>query len=383
MARNSCIFGALLVTLGSMAGCGSQAEPMMPPPPKVSVATPICREVGDAAEATGRAEAKETYEVRVRVKGYLQSFKFREGALVKKGDLLYEIDPRTFQADLESAEAELARVEAMVRQTRSEADRAARLRQSRAVSEEEYYQKVANQDTTAANLRKAQAAVETAKLELSFTKIVSPIDGMISRTNVTEGNLVGYNEPTWLTTVVRLDPIYVYFDIPERTLLEYERLVRDNSATALDGKVPVCVGLAIDKGFPHNGFIDFRDNKVDAGTGTIRVRAVIDNKLGILTPGLFCRVKMPIGRPQKRLLVPENALGQDQRGRYVMVVGSDDTVEARTVKVGMMTEDGMAVVESGLKADDSVIVNGLQRARPGAKVDPHRVPVGATSEGTK
>jgi RND family efflux transporter MFP subunit len=361
-----------------LAGCTTAPPPesMMPPPPKVTVRQPTARRLVDMTEATGRAEAPETYEVRVRVKGFLDAIHFTEGATVKKGDLLYEIDPRTFKEDCEIAKAEVARLHAQLRQARSEADRAQRLQQTGGISTEEFIQKLATQDATVAALRKAEAAARSAELELSFTKIVSPIDGVISRTLVTRGNLVGYNEPTLLSTIVRTDPIYVWFDLPERLKLEYDCLVREKGAAALNAKVPAYVGLVVDKDYPHQGCLDFYDNRVDPGTGTIRLRAVVPNKAAILTPGLFCRVKIPIGLPQDRVLVPEQALGLDQRGRYVLVVGADDTVEPRTVKAGMQTADGLVVIEEGLKSDEWVIVNGMQRARPGAKVTPVRPEAG-------
>jgi RND family efflux transporter MFP subunit len=361
-----------LLVLFAVSCTRQPPETTVPPPPKVTVSRPVVRTLADSAEATGRAEAPETYEVRVRVKGFLDAIKFRDGAHVKQGDLLYEIDPRTFQEDLASARAEVARLQAQLRQNRSEADRAQRMQQTNAISQEEYFQKLAAHDITAAAIKKAEAAVRSTELELSFTRIFSPIDGVVGRTLVTRGNLVGYNEPTLLTTIVRIDPIYVYFDLPERLKLEHDHLVREKGATALNAKVPACVGLVIDKGYPHAGHIDFHDNKVDPGTGTIRLRAVIDNKDAILTPGLFCRVRIPIGQARDRLLVPETALGMDQRGRYVLVVGADDTVEQRTVTTGMETDDGLVVIEEGLTGSEWVIVGGLQRARPGAKVTPER-----------
>jgi multidrug efflux system membrane fusion protein len=362
---------AVLVLAVLVAGCNRPAaEEMAPPPAKVTVRLPIARALVDMAEATGRAEAPETYEVRVRVKGFLESIRFREGARVSKGDLLYEIDPRTFKEDLEIARAELGRLQAQLKQARSEADRAQQMRQTLAISQEEYFQKMAAHDITLAMVRKAEAAARNAELELSFTRIASPIDGVISRTLVTKGNLVGYNEPTLLTTIVRTDPIYVYFDLPERLKLEYDHLVREQGATVLDARVPAQVGLVIDKGHPHKGVIDFCDNIVDPGTGTIRLRAVVENKAGVLTPGLFCRVKLPIGAAHERLLVPENAVGLDQRGRYVLVVEADGTVATRTVKTGVQTEDGLLAVEEGLGGSEWIIVNGLQRARPGMKVTP-------------
>jgi RND family efflux transporter MFP subunit len=370
--RLAAILGLVLAT-----GCRQPPpEATAPPPVPVTVSQPVTRRLVDTAEANGRSEAPETYEVRVRVKGFLQAIKFREGARVKKGDLLYEIDPRTFEADLESAQAELTRQDALLKQVRSEAERAQRMRLTKAISEEDYIQKIALQEITLAALRKAQAAVKSAELELGFTRIFAPIDGVISRTLVTQGNLVGYNEPTLLSNIVRTDPMYVYFDLPEKAKLEYDQLVRKQRAAALDAKVPAHVGLCVDTGFPHQGFIDFHDNKVDPGTGTIRLRAVVANPDGVLAPGLFCRVKIPLGLPRDRLLVPENALGLDQRGRYVLVVDENDTVAARTVKTGMQTEDGFIVIEQGLTGDEWVIVNNVQRARPGSKVTPSKKTTG-------
>jgi RND family efflux transporter MFP subunit len=359
------------------AGCMRPPPDTKAPPPKVTVRQSVEREIVGYAEATGRTEAKETYEVRVRVKGFLKAVRFTEGDWVKKDDLLYEIDPRTFEADLESAEGEVARADAQAKMARSEWERADRLRISRAVSEEELIQKFAAHEIAAASLRKARAAAQSARLELGFTKIVSPIDGKIGRTLVTQGNLVGYNEPTLLTTVVRMNPMYVYFDLPEREMQMHDQLVRDQQATPLTAQAETFVGLACDDGHPHRGFIDFRDNKVDPGTGTIRYRAVIENKAGVLTPGLFCRVKVPMGQTKKSWMVPESAVGQDQAGRYVLVVDGEDTVHLRRVALGPAAEDGMVAIEARdgkLNGQEWVVVNGLQRARPEGKVTPVKTP---------
>jgi len=333
--------------------------------------------------------------VRARVKGYLQRVAFREGVEVPKDELLYVIDPRTFQADVDKAQADVNRLDAQVRQAVSEAKRAGVLRGGTTISEEEYVQKVAAADVAKASKKSAEAALESAKLELSFTKVTAPIAGRVSRTLVTEGNFVNA-DATLLTTIVKLDPIYVLFEAPERDFLDYQYLIRVHGApTAQQEKSPVAVGLADDQGFPHRGVIDFRDNRVDPGTGTILLRGVFDNPDRILTPGLFVRVRVPFGRPQPRILIPEMALMADQRGRFVWVVKPDNTVEYRTVSVGWTLDVGMAadapegviggalatariglsfaglaVIEGGLTTSDWVIVNGLQRARAGAAVTP-------------
>jgi RND family efflux transporter MFP subunit len=389
---------ALALLLAAAAACTRQPPPHAElPPPQVTVSHPVRRTLPDASEFTGRLEAVEKYEVRARVKGFLQSIKFREGDDVKKGDLLYEIDPCTFEAALASAQGAAAQLSAQVYQTQTERDRSARLRGTSAVSEEEYIQKDAAFRMAEAALKKAKADAEAARLELGFTKIYAPIDGVIGRTAVTRGNLVGYNEPTLLTTVVKIDPVYVVFDVPERDVQEYDRRVRAGLATPRDAGVPVSVGLVTDKGFPHEGVLDFRDNQVDAGTGTLRVRGVLPNPKRVLTPGQFCRVQVRTGPPRERLFVPEDALGSDQRGPYLLVVNANNTVEDRVVKTGVATDDGFVEVvgvlrptaqgpvltPGGLKPDEWVVVNGLQRARPGAKVDPQRLEAAAPGAAAK
>ncbi len=244
---------------------------------------------------------------------------------------------------------------------------ASRLRPSGAISEEEYTQKQATSESSTAALRQARAALDSARLDLSFTKFHAPISGRISRTLVTVGNLVGSNEPTLLTTILRVDPVYVFFDVPERNFLEYgERVRQGKAATAAEGTVPVLVVLENEKDHPHRGTINFRENRADEGTGTIRLRGELPNPDRSLVPGLFARVRVLIGSPHQRLLVPEVALNADQRGTYVLTV-KDDTVVYRAVKVGT-NDEGLVVIEEGRKPDDRVIVNGIQRARPGAKV---------------
>jgi RND family efflux transporter MFP subunit len=257
--------------------------------------------------------------------------------------------------------------------TVAEAKRAQQLLSNRAISQEEYQQRIAARDVAKAALEQAKAAVANAKLQLGFTKIHAPITGRVGRTLFTQGNLVGAGEPTLLTTLVEVDPVYVYFQVSERAFLDYQKMIHEQgAATAQQGKVPVYVGLANETDFPHQGILDFRNNQVEPGTGTILLRGQLPNPDRLLTPGLFARVRVPVGSARPQLLIPEVALASDQRGTYVLVVRDDNTVESKMVKTGTTTDDGMIVILDGLQPGDWVVVNGLQRARPGAKVQPIR-----------
>jgi RND family efflux transporter MFP subunit len=355
-----------------LAGCKGRVAPPPGGPPPVTVTRPSERNITEYHDFTGWTDAVEAVDVRARVKGFLQKIDFREGTEVTKGQLLYEIDPREYEAAVAQAQAQVKQQEAQLKLAQSEVERTAGLVRSRTVSEEEYTQRVATRDAARAALQQAQATLQNAQLQLSFTRIYAPIDGRISRTLVTVGNLVGATEATLLTTIVRMDPIYVYFNAPERDFLEYQDLIRKEGApTATQDKVPVYVGLADETGYPHAGVINFRDNRVDLATGTMQWRGELPNAARVLVPGLFCRVRVPVGKPHERLLIPQVAIQTDQRGQFVWVVRADDTVEYRPVTTG--TPQGeLIVVEQGLTPDDWVIVNGVQRARRGARVQPQR-----------
>ena len=362
-------FHLVALSIVTIAGCRQAMAPPPPPPAKVTVQIPVHRKIPDAREYTGRIHAMEIVEVRARVKGYLQKVRFTEGAFVEAGKLLYEIDPSTFEADLEKAKAEVARAQTQLNLTTSEYNRVARLRPTRTVTEEEYEQRKAAMSAAGAALEQAKSAVRSAELEIGFTKIKAKIDGKIGRTLVTEGNLVGYNDPTLLTTIVKLDPVHVFFEETEHGLEAYDRLVEQKGLKTLaEAKIPIAVGLAWEKGFPHSGKLDFRDNKIDPGTGTIQLRGEVPNQDGKLTPGQFVRVRVAFGEPRDRLLIPEQAVINDQQGRYVLLVKSDGMVEQRFVETGLVV-DGLTVVEKGVQPEDRVIVTGLQRARPGSKVE--------------
>lgn len=384
------VLAAVAVVL--FAGCerspSAEGKPAAPPPPEVSVSKPVYREVTDYFDFPGQTAAVGEVEVRARVTGYLVKVNFEDGQQVKKGDLLYEIDPRPYQADLDRATGDLARLKALLDKAKADLTRGEKLVPSGAISRDEYEQCVAQLAVHKASIQSAEAAVRDAKLDLEFTRITSPIDGRVSRTQVTEGNLVqpGSDEASVLTTVVTTNPVYVYFNIDEPALLKYDRLDwRSGRETLPDRikvlKVPVEIGLGDEKGFPHRGVLDFLDNKIDSETGTIRARGVFDNTKQYLTPGLYVRVRLPIGKPHRAMLVSERALGTDQGRKFLLAVNAKNVVERREVTLGAL-RDGLRVIESGIGPDDWIIVNGLQRARPGRTVQPRPIAEGVAGSGS-
>src|SRR5262245_24785173 len=269
----------VLLTVIALAGCqpGKQT-PSAPPPPDVTVAKPVWHEIQNVREYTGYLEAVETANIRARVRGFLTKVLFKEGTEVKKDDPLYEIDRREFESALARAQADLTKANAERDRAQADEDRGRVLVRTQAISEEEFQQRVATRKSAQASVAQSEAAVRIAKLDLEFTKITAPISGRISRTLITEGNLVGFNEPTLLTSIVKLDPIYVTFDVPEANAIEYERQSRENGPSPTERTIPIDLGVAREIGHPHHGMIDFRENRVDTGTGTIRLRGVLDNQ---------------------------------------------------------------------------------------------------------
>ena len=345
-----------------------------PPPPKVTVSQPISRDVVEWEEYTGRLEAIESVEVRARVNGYLQSIHFKNGVSVKQGDLLFIIDPRPYQAELERAKAELALATARFERTGKDLARAQMLVRSRAISEEEVDTRVSDRRQAQESVQAARAMVNAAQLNVEFTQVRAPISGRISRNLVSVGNLIngGTTQSTLLTTIVSLDPIYCYFEADERSYLKGMRQSRNGDHTnGRAGKQPVYVGLADEEAFPHQGHIDFVDNRLDQNTGTITGRAVLPNPDLLLVPGLFARIRLPAGGKYKALMLPPEAIGSDLSQQFVFVVDAQNLVQYRKVALGPIM-DGLRVIRDGLQPDDWVIVNGIQRARTGAKVDPTR-----------
>jgi RND family efflux transporter MFP subunit len=347
-------------------------------PPVVIVAAPVTREVTDYEDFPGRTDAVHTVEVRARVTGYLDKVLFKDGDEVKKDDLLFVIDPRPYKADLERAEATVSQGLARLKRLDADNQRAQQLYKRNAIGQEEYDRITGDYAEGVAAVGIAKANRDLAELTLKFTEVRAPISGRLSRRLVDPGNLV-QADSTPLTTIVSLDPMYVYFDIDEGTLLQMRSLIKEGRIkTRQEAEIPVLAALSDEPigTFPHRGHVNFSDNKVDPNTGTLRVRGVIDNPIipnrnfRTLSPGLFMRVRLPIGTPHQAILVPEQAVGTDQGRRFVYVVNDKNEAVYRPLKkVGALT-DGMRVVEEGIAANDRIIVRGLQRVKPGKKVEP-------------
>ncbi len=371
--------GYTLILVAVISGCGAdeKTQRAAPPPPEVTVSQVVTRDVTDYAEFTGRTEAVETVDVRARVSGYLTKVAFTDGQEVQKGDLLFQIDPRPFQATLENAEGQKAQWEAKLAQAKADVGRYKELVPNGAATQQDLDKAIANMGEATAAIQSAQASIDQANLDLEFAQITVPISGQISRAQITEGNLVrDGNEP--LTTIVSLDPMYVYFNVDERTFMRFRERgpsSRPSTATQPDVrtmKIPVYLGLANEEGYPHEGVIDFADNRVNPEPGTIRVRGTFDNTKRLYKPGLFARVRVPVTDPYQALLVAERAIGIDQGVRYVLTVDDKNVVTQQFVELGPLENDGLRVISSGLKPGDWVVVNGLQRARPGKPVTPQR-----------
>ena len=370
----------LLLGLGPclvLAGCARvPVEAPQAAPTPVTVSRPVERDVTDHADFTGRTAAVDSVEVRARVWGYLDKVNFKEGALVKKGDVLFEIDARTYEADVKKAGGAVANTEASLKLAEANLARAHPLMEKQTISREEYDTYVAQKGKYAAQLISDKAALERAKLDLNFTKVTAPVTGRISRYYVTVGNLIQAGDltgGTLLTTVVSVDPMYAYFDVQEPTVLRVKQLIREGKAKMPDDvEIPVWLGLANEVGHPHRGTINFVDNQVNPRTATLRVRGVFPNKDEALSPGYFGRVRVPIGFAHKSLLVSERALDTDQGQKVVYVVDTDNKVVSRPVRLGAL-HDGLREITDGLKAGERVIVNGLQQVRPGLTVEPKLV----------
>src|ERR1700712_2192382 len=366
--RIAVALGATLVVAGigtytAMHGFGlpvNNAEAAVqaaPPATEVDVATVVSKTITDYQNYSGRLEAVNKVDIRPLVPGTIVAVHFADGALVKKGDPLFTIDPRPYVAEVDRANAELAAAQARNGYTSTDAARAERLLTDNAIAKRDYDEKQNAAHEAAANLKAAQAALETAKINLTYTHIVAPVSGRVSRAEMTVGNIVstGASAPL-LTTLVSVSPIYASFDVDEQTYLRY--LSHDSR-----GNVPVSLGLANEDGYSRDGRGDSVDNRLDTGSGTIRVRARFDNGDGALVPGLYARVKVGGGAPHRAVMVDDAAIGTDQDKKFVMVVDAQNKVQYREVRTGNL-HDGLRVIDSGMQPGERIIVNGLQRARP-------------------
>ncbi len=357
---------ALYLTTPNRAHAAEASAPSAPPAPKVTVAPVEQQLITDYEELTGHVDALETVELRARVSGHLEAVRFQAGQLVQKGDVLFTIDPRWYRAqfDLAAARADVA--------TR-EAARAEKLLAASAISSEEA-------ESRRAAAAEARAALETARLDLEHTEVRAPIAGRVSRAFITAGNLVSGSpgNATLLTTLVTVGDAYVYADLDEATLLKFNRLAREGRILTRNGRIPVDLQLADETGYPRHGYIESADNRVNPTTGSLALRLVFPNDDNALIPGLFARVRIPVSVPQNALLVSERAIGTDQSQKFVLAVGADNTVAYRTVKLGSVI-DGKRVVREGLQPGETIIVNGLQRVRPGMTVAPELQAVATTA----
>lgn len=357
----------------------SQAQPeaAAPAPTEVTVATVIHRPLHEWQEFTGRLQAVNTVEVRPRVAGYVDRVAFPDGARVKKGQLLFVIDPRPFQAETDRLKGELARAESDLDLARANQARAERLIVANAISREEYDRLGAGVSSARGQLAATTAALESARLNREFTEVRAPLDGRVSRALITAGNLV--TSQSLLTTLVSDDAVHAYFDADERTYLRYAQLARSGEGDAARG---VFMGLVDEAGYPHEGRLDFVDNQVDPSTGTIRARAVFANPDGRYTPGLFARIRLVGGENRDTVLIEDRAVGTDLGRKFVLVLGPDNRLASRFIEIGPQI-DGLRVVREGLTADDVVVVNGLQHVKPGDVVAPTRVAMNEQAVGLR
>jgi len=358
-----------------LMGCGSKDETsatkVQMPVPNVKIAQPLSQAVTEWDDFTGRIEAISSVDIRARVSGYLEKVNFKAGEQVKKGDLLFQIDPKPFAAQLNFSEAELERAKAKHDLAKNDLERAKRLFSGKAISEEEHDARTKGSQETLAAVQSATANVATAKLNLEFTKIRAPIDGRIGRELITEGNLVGGGaDATLLTFIVSVDPVYVYVDVDERSALKYKRLAIQEGNRV--GPVPLQLAVSDEADFPHLGHIDYISPRADITTGTISLRGVLANPDGLLSPGFFARLQVRGSAPYSALLIPDRAIATDQAQRFVWVVNQEQKVEYRKVLLGTHVGQ-LRVITEGLKADEWVVIEGIQKLMPSIKVSPERI----------
>jgi len=362
----------LLLTTIVLTGCGQEQQKSPPAkPPEITVAKPVIQDVTNYIYFTGYTEARKSVELRARVEGYLESFSFTPGDLVKEGDLLFVIDPKPFEASVAQAQANLETAQAESELAKASLQRKESAFKEKAVSELTVLEARAERSKAEAEVKGAEAALISTQLDLSYTKIHAPIDGRISRNYVDAGNLVGGGgDKTLLADIVNYDPIYVYFNVDERSLMLYKKHNRGQELKSpADRETTVFLALEGDEGYPHKGNGDYLDNTVDLATGTIQARAVFENKDLYIEPGLFARIRLPYREVKDALLVPDAALAADQRGRYLLTVNKENVVEYKPVEIGALVE-GLRVITKGITAEDRVVVKGIQRARPGSPVTP-------------
>ena len=374
-------FVALVVAL--LPGCNRMTAPAAPPPAAVTVRKPVQRDVIRWDQFSGYLSSPKTVTVSARVSGLIEEAPFQEGAIVHAGDLLFKIDPRPFQADVDNKKAAVAQAKALEDKTKADFGRFSELLKAQVIARADYDNTKASYGEADASLKAAEAALETSRLNLEWTEVRAPITGRVSRMNVTVGNLVngGSGQATALTTIVSIDPLYAYINVPESAALRYQELaLTDKTGNVAGANVACSLQLENETNFPHRGVIDFVDNQVDVNTGTQQIRCVFANPTTILTPGLFAVTRIPASGRYQTLLIPDAAVNTDQNERYLLIVGVNDVVQQRPVKLGALFGTLRSITD-GLKPGERVIVDGLQSARSGAKVIPHEAPIPSESLG--
>lgn len=373
----------LLLPLALLAGCKEENKYVAPPPPQVGVAQPLQQAVRQYLELTGNTEPYNTVDLVARVQGFLSEQNYVDGATVKRGDQLFVIEPAPYQAQLQQAQSALSSARAQLVYTQAEFQRQSTLLRQNVTAEATLDQARAKRDSDQANVTNQEAAVTIAAINLGYTRVSAPFDGVVTRHLVSIGELVGQTNPTKLATIVQLDPMYVTFNVSEQDVLRVRANLQQRRLTLAEiNKVPVEVGLMDEQGFPHEGRLNYIAPQLDAATGTILVRGVFENATRGLLPGFFVRVRVPMESEQKNaLLVPDRALGANQDGRYLLVVNKDDVIEERKVTTGQAV-GSLRVIESGLQPDDRVVVAGSWRAIPGSKVAPQPTAIAAAPSDT-
>ena len=358
-----------ILALMALAGC-EQNTFVPPPPPKVAVALPVQRPITRYLETTGNTAPIKSVDLVARVQGFLQSIDYKDGDFVKEGTPLFIIEPETYKLKLDQAKAAEAGAEATVKQAEADFKRQTDLVARQAVSQSTLDTSTSTRDNAQASLQQAQANTRISEVNYDYTKVAAPFDGVVSAHLVSVGELVGAASPTQLATIVALDPIYVNFNVNEQDVLRIRAEARRKGLTAADLKqTPVEVGLQSEDGYPHQGKLDYAAPTINQSTGTLAVRGVIPNADRVLLPGYFVRVRVPVDKQQDALLIPDTALGSDQSGRYVLVVTADNVVEQRKVQTGPL-DNGLRVIDDGVKGDDRIVIAGMLRVIPGEKVDP-------------
>ena len=391
MHRSPLVPGLVCLLMAAVGGCQGKPTSVAPSePPVIPVSRPVEREVTDYVDFTGRTAAVQSVDIRPRVTGYLVKIPFKEGAMVKAEDVLFVVDRRPYKAQLDQAQGQVNLYQAQLKLTRTifARDKAINARVPNSVSQEQLDQDQASMEEADARVKAFEKNMEVYKLNHEFTNVVSPIDGQVSRYYLTLGNLVNQDQ-TLLTTVVSLDPMYAYFDVDEPTLLRIRRAINEGRIKRRpDGtNIPVLMGLQGEESFPHQGTINFVNNQVDPTTGSITVRGVFSNPeppggIRLLSPGMFVRIRLPIGPPHRALLIIDRAVASDQGLKYVYVLDAQNKVQYRRITTGPLQDDGLRVIERGLKRDEWVIVGGLQQVRSRMQVEPERMPMPSLGQPT-